>query len=462
MNQEAEQKFPKEVQDLFNKGFSALERGNLDYAVNMLTMCVEKQPDFLQARKFLRAAQTQIFKKKGENALTHHISFITGLPVYLRVMMMIKKGKGREALAFIEKLLGKDPYNLKFLVAFANAAQAAELYDVGIQTLEVASEEYSENIAILNLLGAMYIKVGKITDARKCFDQVCTFRPKDLAALKALKDTMALESMASDGWDKNAEEGGSYREMIKDKDEAVLLEQKAKSVRTEKDIEALIIQAVTKIECQPEDMNAYRSLGRLYAEKKAFNQAIEALNKALEINPGDAEIRKAISTTRVQQFDHEIFKLKNAGNVDAANAKELEKKQFIFDELQKDVQRYPNDPRLRFEWGFMLYDNGYVNEAVSEFQFAQKSPQHRVKALYYLGLCFKSKQQYDMAREQFEKACVDLQVMDDTKKAIYYALGELSEAVGDEKSAQLYYKEIYQADIGYMDVAEKVDRAYNG
>ena len=51
----------RNVRDLFNKGFGTFERGNLDYAIDMLFACVEIEPGFLQARKFLRAAEVQRF-----------------------------------------------------------------------------------------------------------------------------------------------------------------------------------------------------------------------------------------------------------------------------------------------------------------------------------------------------------------------------------------------------------------
>ena len=35
---------PQKLKDLFNKGFGALERGNLDYAIDLLFSCVQEEP----------------------------------------------------------------------------------------------------------------------------------------------------------------------------------------------------------------------------------------------------------------------------------------------------------------------------------------------------------------------------------------------------------------------------------
>ena len=81
-------------------------------------------------------------------------------------------------------------------------------------------------------------------------------------------------------------------------------------------------------------------------------------------------------------------------------------------------------------------------------------------SLYALARCFRDKKQYDMAREQLTDALEDLHTMDAMKKDVCYLLGEISEAMGDKDTAATYYKEIYQADIGYKDIAQKIEGLY--
>jgi tetratricopeptide (TPR) repeat protein len=82
-------------------------------------------------------------------------------------------------------------------------------------------------------------------------------------------------------------------------------------------------------------------------------------------------------------------------------------------------------------------------------------------SLYYLALCFKEKQQYDLAMEQLKTASEEILIMDSTKKAVLYAQGEIAELMGDQKLASEFYKEIYQSDISYKDVAQKIEQAYS-
>lgn len=454
-------KAPKDVQDLFNKGLGAFERGNLDYAIDLLLACVEKEPGFLQARKFLRAAEMRKFKqKKKSNFFTHYISMLTGLPEYLKTMAMAKSGKPDEALISAEKLLRNDPLNPKFITFFAQAAGNANLPEAAIQTLEIARDHYPENISVLNWLGAFYQKTGRTSSARECFEKLSEICPSDPDAVKHLKDALALDSMSTDGWAVTAEKGGTYREIIKDTEEAQLLEQEAKAVKSEKDTDALVADALAKVQAEPENINYYRSLARLYVQKKMFNDAIAILNKAIEISRGDPELDAAMTSTRSRQFDYEISQLEEAGNSAGAETKKAEKQQFVFNDLQERVKRYPNDLKLRYDWGIMLLNNDYRNEAIQQFQMSQRSPKHRLKSLYSLAMCFKQKKQYDLAMDQLEKAGSETVTMDDTKKDILYELGEISEIMGNEEKSTEYYKQIYQVDIGYKDIAAKIERAY--
>ena len=74
---------PQKAKELFNKGFVALERNNLDYACDMFLAALDICPGLLQARKFLRAAEIRQFKAKKGGKLTHLISSASGMPAYL-------------------------------------------------------------------------------------------------------------------------------------------------------------------------------------------------------------------------------------------------------------------------------------------------------------------------------------------------------------------------------------------
>jgi len=72
------------------------------------------------------------------------------------------------------------------------------------------------------------------------------------------------------------------------------------------------------------------------------------------------------------------------------------------------------------------------------------------------------------AREQLrggadlETALEDLVGMDATKKEVLYEKGLLHEEMGDKEAAIECFKEIYEVDYGYRDVARRVESSYGG
>jgi len=453
---------PKKTKDLFNRGFTALERGNIDYAIEMLTACVELEPGFARGWKFLRAAEIKKSKDKPMSAFSRAIASVTKGPALLKGMGLLKAGKHREAMMAAEKLLQCDPINIKYAKLFAEAAVQAGYPEPAIMTLELTRDHNPDDIGLLNWLGALYQKMGRTSSARECFERLCEIAPNDASAVKQLKDAMAVDSMSGDGWEKASKEGGTYRDILKSKDEASQLEKEAKSQKSDADTDSLIADLKAKIEAEPGNINFRRAVANMYIKQNQFAEGIAALDEAIRLSPGDAELERAVSNAKTKEFKFRIDQLKAGGDEEGAAAVEQELVQFEFDDLQDKVERYPNDLALRFDWGVMLFNNDYFNEAIQQFQLAQRNPKNRVMALYYLGLCFKEKQQYDMAMDQLKTASAEILIMDNSKKDVLYAQGEIAELMGNKEMAAEFYKEIYQADIGFKDVAQKIELAYGG
>jgi len=443
---------PKGIKDLYNKGFVALERNNIDFAVELFAAVVEKEPLFHQARKYLRIAQIKKSKGKKGNTLTS----IAGMPAIMKINSLVKAGKPMDALREAEKLLRNDPLNMKYNMAFVRAAVAADMPDLAVQNLELITDYYTEDIEFINMMGQLYQSMGRTSSAKQCFEKLCELCPNDPDVLKALKDSIATESISKGKW----EETGSFRSKMKDTKEAEKLEKESKAVKTDLDADFLIADTIAKIQAEPGNINYYRALSRLYVQKLMFDEAIEALGKAVELSPGDPELENALSVVKLQRFDNIIAELQKTGDMAAVEAMTFEKLQFEFDDLQDRVKRYPNDFKLRYDWGVMLYNNEYHNEAIQQFQLAQRNPKCRIQALYYLAMCFKAKGQYDMAVQQLEKASSELYLMDANKKDAIYELGVLNELMGKKDKAMDYFKQIYQVDISYKDIAQKIESAY--
>ena len=446
---------PKKVRDLYNKGFAAFERGNLDYAIDMFLMVLDLEPRLLIARKYLRAAEVKQCKEKKVN---HQMSSIKGTFTKAGLKGALKKDP-KKALAAGEKLLRMDPLNPEFALAYAEAASAADIPEAGVQILDIVKDHHPENIDILREVADQLIITREPQRAREIFDRMISLRPNDQEIQKAMRDAAAMETVTTGSWDTQED----YRKILKDESAATELEQEQRSQKSGGDIDQLIASALAKIQRDPENVNFYRGLADLYTKAERYDEALEELEKARELSGGaDPQIDLAISNVTLTIYNHNIKVHEENGDAEQAAAVTQERDAFRMEDAAAKVKRYPNDLKFKFDFGVMLFDAGEINEAVGQFQRAQTNPERRIESLYYLGRCFLAKDQFDIALEQLEKANKELLIMDDNKKRVLYELGQTAEKMADIPKALEYYKAIYAVDIGYLDVSDKVESGLKG
>ena len=451
----------QQAQNFYNKGQVAYERGNLDIAIDLLIQCITLVPGFSRARKILRAAQIAKFRKEKKSKLALQVQEFSAAMLRAKIATMLKAGKKEQAITECEKLMTMNPLNSKNVDLAVEAADACGFPEAALFTVEAAYENNQDDMQLLRRLADYYMAVGEYAKARDAYVKLSATRPNDQTILKLLKDAEARTTMTEGGWEEAAGEKGGFRKLIRDKEAAAKLDMKAKSVVAGSDAEALIAEAKERLEKEPNNLNFYRALARIYSQNKRFDEAVETLVAAQKVNAADPELDRALSAAKTAAYGEKIAALKAEGKEAEAADMDAEMNQFIFDDLVSRVERYPNDLKLRFELGMQYYKYDYFDEAIGQLQLAQRSPQERVKALYYLAMCFAKKGQGDMAIMQLDTANDQLTVMDDMKKMVVFALGDLSEKAGKIDKAFEYYKEVYGADIGFEDIAERFQRVYN-
>ena len=449
----------QQAQNFFTKGVAAFERRNWDIAIDLLLQCVTLVPGFAKARKVLRAAQIARFRSQKKGGLAMQMLDFKCKMARIKVQGFLKAGKKETALLECEKLLNMNPINADNVHLAIEVADACNMPDAALFTVEAALENNPNDLEMMSRAADYYMAVGEYAKARDALVKLDSARPGNMVILKKLKDAEARTTMAS-GWEEAAGKKGGFRDWIRDKEQAAKLDQKNMTLATGDAAESLIAEAKAKIEAEPKNINLYRALARIYSQNKRFAEAVETFEAAREVNPSDPELDRALTNAKVSLFDQQIAALKEQGDEDGAATKEQERNQFVFDNLYDRVQRYPNDLGLHFELGLQYYKYGYWDEAVSEMQQAQRSPKLRIEALYYLAMCFANKGQRDMAVMQLETANGQLDIMDDLKKRVVFALGDLAEKAGDLEKAFNYYKDVYGADIGYEDIGERFQRVY--
>ncbi len=269
--------------------------------------------------------------------------------------------------------------------------------------------------------------------------------------------------MSEGGYEALADGTGSYRDALKDKDEAVKLEQEKREVKTSDVSDRLIQEYEARLANEPKNLKLLRNLAELHGQKKEFDQALEYYQRLASSETGaDPSLEKAITDTTLKKMDHQISLLDpNAADYqDQVNRLQAERAAFELGECKKRVDRYPTDLQIRFEYGLLLFRAGKISEAIAEFQKAQGNPALRIQAMNYLGQSFAKRNMNDLAARTLQNAIKEKLVFDDEKKDLIYSLGCVLEKMGKRDEAIDQFKQIYESDIGYRDVAAKVDAYY--
>lgn len=443
----------QKAQNFTNRGRQALETGKYELAVDMLMEAVSAAPDILETRKLLRAAQIANFRKNGKAGFGAKLTYMMARQ---KIMGLVKKGEGVEAMAEAEKLLALNPLDPDNIEAAVKAAEAAGKTDHAAITIEAAYECSNKDPGLLERVATYYTMAKRWDKARDAYRKLSELKPGDQRVLALLKNTEAQATMSA-GWNDSVGKKGGFQNLIANKEQAAKLDAANKAVVTGDDAEMLIAEKLKQIEAEPKNMNARRALARIYIQGKRYYEAIQTLQQAIEVSGTmDPELDRMLSQTTAQYYDQQIAILREQGQNDEADQMEADKNQFVFSDLTQRVERYPNDLHLRYELGKLCFTYEYYDDALTHLQLAQKSPKDRLGALYYLAMCFLYQGQTDMGIMQLETARDAMPMMDDLKKKVVYQLGLCAEAAGDLEKAYQYYKDVFAVDVGFEDLSERM------
>jgi len=457
----------RDARTLFSKGVEAVQRENTDYAIALFNQVLEKEPAFYECRQALRTAQ---FKKAGGGGTGFFKKMLTGAgssPQIAKARMVLGKNPG-EALAIAEQILNVDPNNASAHRIVVDAARALELPRTAVLSYEtlVRQAPKDRDLAIdfaQALAAAGDISEGEHNRGEKILMELLRENPHDTDLGKALKNLSARKTMDEGGY--GALEGGegSYRDILKDKKESASLEQEKRVVKSEDVTERLIAEYEARLESESGNLKLVRSLAELYTQKKQFARALEYYDRIKQSGMGlDPSLDTAIANTLVRRFDHQIAELNpfDAGHAEQVAALQAEKLAFQLEECQRRVEKFPTDLAIRFEMGALHFQAGKIGEAIQEFQKAQGNPHKRIAAMGYLAHCYARRKMFDLAARTLQNAIKEKPVFDDEKKELTYQLGCVLENMAKNEEAMDQFKLIYEMDIGYKDVAAKVDAFY--
>jgi tetratricopeptide (TPR) repeat protein len=459
-----EKELSESLRALWLKVVAAIELRNFGYAISLLQEILKQEPEFLTGRQLLRRAE--VTKSKSAKKSFFNISMA---PIgVMKAQREIKKDPKR-AIEMLEEVLEGEPYNRQANLLLKEAALGAGWSEIGVFALRTLLEENPRDVKVLHELGRLYHELGDHENEMEIYNQLTATNPLDAQSLRLGKDASARASMKRGGWT----QAETYRDLIKDKDEAISLEQQSRIRLTGEALDQQIAETYARHQAEPENLDFSRRLGALSEQKDDFESAIRWYQYAADLSKGaDTGVLRKISDLKIKCLEHEIAALEEflstysardevytekSGQLRAAKVRRAE---FLIADAQERVKRNPTDLQLRFELGENFFNAGRFREAVPELQRARQNPHARLKAMNVLGCCYGELGMLDLAMKQLEEASGEILSMDAMKKEIVYNLGLVYERMSELEKSLACMKQIYEVDYGYRDVARRVESSY--
>jgi tetratricopeptide (TPR) repeat protein len=448
------------AKSLWLKSLSAVQMSNLAYAVNLLQAVLKEAPGFLEGRKILRKCEIQLtsneVKKKG-------LFGMSGGMGTMKLASTAKKDPAA-ALPLIEKDLEKDPLNENLNDLLFDTALRMELLDTAAFALETVRKHSPENVKLLHKLAEHYLSRQLPTKAAEVYNDIIKQVPNDSAAIKGAKDASARASMQKQRWDENT----SMRDLMRDAEANEEMEKAARSGLTREQLEARRDKIITRYNADPNNLGTAKELAGIYEQLEDWANSYTFYNWSHSLSNGDIALATKSALMHDRALEAELKSLEVAVAADPENEelkaqlaeRRAQRLAEQVEEARKRIEQNPTDPQLRYELGLALYRSGDHTAAIPHLQQATRNPHIRTKVLLLLGRTFRAKNMYDIAIKQLSDALADLHAMDGTKKEVLYEKGLIHSEMGDKAAALDAFKQIYEVDYGYRDVAQRVESSY--
>ncbi|MFT3991528.1 MAG: hypothetical protein QM680_08960 [Luteolibacter sp.] len=452
-----EKELPANQKALWLKALSAVQTSNAAYSISLIQAVLKDSPGFLEGRKLLRKCEIQLTggaKKKSGGLFGGGGSKFSG---------QIKKDPA-SALPLIEKELESDPASPSLNESLFEAAEKLGLLDTAAFALETVRQHAPENVKTLHKLAEFYISRDKPLEASEVYTDILKQTPTDATAIKAAKDCSARASMQKAKWNENSD----MRSLMKNAAEFEELEKASRTGLTREQLEERRDTIIHRYNEDPNNINTVKDLANVYEQLEDWTNAQTFFSWAHSLSKGDVSLENKAIAMRNKALEIDLQNLEAAVAADPSNtelkaqldARKADRIAEQIAEAQARVDQNPTDPTLRYELGQALYNSGDYTAAIPHLQQATRNPHIRTKVLLLLGRTFKAKSMFDIAIKQLADALADLVAMDGTKKEVLYEKGLIHDEMGDKPAAIDCFKQIYEVDYGYRDVAQRVESSY--
>jgi Flp pilus assembly protein TadD len=488
----------------FERANQVIATGNFDYGIRLLLSCCKLDPANLIYRQRLR--QTEKGKYKN-NMRGSWLAWLTTSTTRAKLKAAKRTRDYLKVLEHAEQVLAKNPWDTGAQMDMAEAAEVLGLLHVAIWTLEQARQKNPRDITLNRSLARLYERAGNFTQAIALWELIRRAVPTDAEAQTKAKDLAASETIKRGQYEAvvggqapsrpakpaPAAEPGATRQTgskesppeapPKKESNAAITVKKGPvgaaspppeepspepepfgpvSDRTANEVARLR----ARIEADPTNPNPYLQLAWLYRRAGQLDQAREVLHQGLGPTAHYFELTLELADVEIEPFRRNLAiaeeKLKRVPadeetrRVRIRLLKEINTREM--DLYRQRADRYPTEMGHRFELGIRLLRAGQIDEAIRELQTARSDPRHHWRALMYLGHCFKARNNWRLARRNFEEALQNVPPHEDAaRKEIMFQLAQGCAEANDLASAVDIGHELANLDFAYRDIGRLLD-----
>jgi tetratricopeptide (TPR) repeat protein len=448
-------------------------RKNYDYGIHLLLKCCLLDPANLIYRQALRRTQRA---KYNNNLRGSRLAWLTTWPIKARLKAARRSKDHLKVLEFGERVLVRNPWDVGTQMAMAESMETLGLLDMAIWCLEQARHKKVDDVTVNRALALLLEQRGNFNQAMALWLQIRKVKPTDEEAAEKLKDLAVHDTIQRGGYEGAIDGGPSpahpgIEPAEGTGDEGTVQQEVGKETAEGGALPSRIAREAAplrkRVLAEPTNADAYLSLAKLYRRAHELDNARHVLEEGLSATGNAFELQVELADLEIEPFRKNLAVTEKKLDLHPEDdklrqlrirlRKEINTRELEYHRLKAD--RHPTELVHRLEIGIRLLRAGMVDEAIQELQTARNDPRSRWQTLYYLGHCFKARNNWRLAQRNFEEALQTIATGGDQgkRKELLFVLAEGYAQNGDLNRAIDLGSELANEDFSYKEIGRLLD-----
>jgi len=431
-----------DVSKFLERAEQALRKRMPEQAIALYRQVLVAAPGEAAAREGLMTAYRRRVELKGGVTLLDRAA---ARSLYATALALKGAGKAAAAARSCDTGLEKNPEDRHLLVLLAECLMALGRKQEALATWKAELAAQPQDLDALKQAGRLHYELKQVPEALACLERAHALDRHDPEVERLRRQLAAEGTLASTKY----ETAQTSRDVMRARAEAAPAPDAAPA-----DVDGLR----ARLAGAPGDKAARRELVEALRAAGRSDEALAAADEGLRADPSDEPLAGLRSDLALARAAAQLRAAQGRGDAAEVERLKAELAALELDDLSRRAAARPGDLALQVRLAKACYRAGRTDESLQHFQAAAADPRFKLECQQGLGACFFRKGLYPLAARQFEAALAGAGgVATERGKEICYHLALVSERLSDRPAAYARYLQIYEIDIGYRDVARKIE-----